>query len=107
MAGILFCTRVSSFGCHSRAGGNPVITDCFDLNDRGYWMPAFAGMTACKAMTSDYSDQSASPRWTLPGFNLGMRLALPVLPGMMAFGLAVGATAARKGLGFTDNLLMN
>ena len=47
------------------------------------------------------------PPWTLAGFNLGLRLALPVLPGMMAFGLAVGATAARKGLGFADNLLMN
>jgi 4-azaleucine resistance transporter AzlC len=49
----------------------------------------------------------ASPPWTLAGFNLGLRLALPVVPGMAAFGLAVGATAARKGLGFVDNLLMN
>ena len=47
------------------------------------------------------------PLWTLAGFNLGMRLALPVLPGMVAFGLAVGATAARKGFSFLDNLLMN
>jgi hypothetical protein len=30
------------------------------------------------------------PRSTLAGFNLGMRLALPVIPGMFAFGLAVG-----------------
>ena len=36
-----------------------------------------------------------------------MRLALPVLPGMIAFGLAVGATAARKGFSFVDNLVMN
>ena len=36
-----------------------------------------------------------------------MRLALPVLPGMIAFGLAVGATAARKGFSFFDNLVMN
>jgi 4-azaleucine resistance transporter AzlC len=47
------------------------------------------------------------PPWSLAGFNLGLRLALPVVPGMVAFGLAVGATAARKGLGFIDNLLMN
>src|SRR4051794_18344468 len=58
-------------------------------------------------MTSIPPDNTASPPGTLPGFKLGMRLALPVLPGMIAFGLAVGATAARKGVGFTDNLLMN
>src|SRR6478672_7806833 len=41
------------------------------------------------------------------GFELGARLALPVLPGMIAFGLAVGATAARKGFSFLDNFLIN
>ena len=51
-------------------------------------------------------DNSAAP-WTLAGFNLGMRLALPVLPGMIAFGLAVGATAARKGFSFVESLAMN
>ena len=61
------------------------------------------GMTHRSRMTSLITP----PPWTLAGFNLGLRLALPVLPGMMAFGLAVGATAARKGLGFVDNLLMN
>jgi predicted branched-subunit amino acid permease len=44
---------------------------------------------------------------TLAGFRLGVWMALPVVPGMVAFGLAVGATAARKGLTFADNLLMN
>jgi 4-azaleucine resistance transporter AzlC len=58
-------------------------------------------------MTSVPSDKATSPPWSLGGFNLGLRLALPVLPGMAAFGLAVGATAARKGMGFVDNLLMN
>ena len=53
------------------------------------------------------TDNNAGSPWSLSGFNLGMRLALPVVPGMLAFGLAVGATAARKGLGFADNLLMN
>jgi predicted branched-subunit amino acid permease len=45
--------------------------------------------------------------WTLAGFHLGVRLALPILPAMIAFGLAVGATAARKGFSFLENLLMN
>jgi predicted branched-subunit amino acid permease len=54
------------------------------------------------------SDTKASPPpWTSAGFTLGMRLALPVLPGMIAFGLAVGATAARKGFTFVEGLLMN
>jgi branched chain amino acid efflux pump len=48
-----------------------------------------------------------SAHGSLAGFNLGLRLALPVLPGMIAFGLAVGATAARKGFSFVDSLLMN
>ena len=50
--------------------------------------------------------RTAAP-WTLSGFNLGMRLALPIMPGMIAFGLAVGATAARKGFSFVDSLVMN
>jgi len=52
-------------------------------------------------------DVQAPPPWTLAGFNLGARLALPIMPAMIAFGLAVGATAARKGFSFVDNLLMN
>lgn len=53
------------------------------------------------------SNKAGAPPWTFAGFQLGMRLALPVIPGMVAFGLAVGATAAGKGFGFVDNLLMN
>ncbi len=53
------------------------------------------------------SENPPSPPWTLAGFNLGMRLALPILPGMIAFGLAVGATAARKGFSFVESLAMN
>ena len=56
-------------------------------------------------MTND-SSESTSPPWTLAGFNLGMRLALPVLPGMIAFGLAVAPRRA-QGIQFLDNLLMN
>jgi 4-azaleucine resistance transporter AzlC len=59
------------------------------------------------AMADNSSHEAAAPPWSLAGFNLGMRLALPVLPAMMAFGLAVGATAARKGFTFTEGLLMN
>ncbi len=47
------------------------------------------------------------PTWSLAGFNLGMQLALPILPGMLAFGLAVGATAARKGFTLVELILMN
>jgi predicted branched-subunit amino acid permease len=57
-------------------------------------------------MTNDSPDKAA-PSCTWPGFNLGLRLALPVLPGMVAFALAVGAVTARKGFSFLDNLLMN
>ncbi|MGA7211565.1 MAG: AzlC family ABC transporter permease [Pseudolabrys sp.] len=44
-------------------------------------------------------------RWS--GFVHGMRLGLPVAPGIMAFGLVVGAAAARQGLTFLQNLAMN
>ncbi len=58
-------------------------------------------------MTSSPESSARALRLSRAGFNLGARLALPVLPGMIAFGLAVGATAERKGLTFLDNLLMN
>ena len=45
--------------------------------------------------------------WSLAGFKLGMRRGLPVTPGIMAFGLVVGAAAARQGLSFFQNLAMN
>jgi branched chain amino acid efflux pump len=57
-------------------------------------------------MTDDL-ESPAQPKTTLAGFRLGAWMALPVVPGMVAFGLAVGASAARKGLSFADNLLMN
>ena len=41
------------------------------------------------------------------GFRLGMRLGLPVVPGIMAFGLVVGAAAARQGLSFVQSMAMN
>jgi branched chain amino acid efflux pump len=58
-------------------------------------------------MTTPPEQSNAPPHGTFAGFMLGVRFALPVLPGMIAFGLATGATAARKGFPFIDNLLMN
>src|SRR5882757_1005268 len=58
-------------------------------------------------MTAQPNDRAGPLRPSLAGFYLGLRLSLPVLPGMIAFGLAVGATAARKGFAFVDHLLMN
>ena len=58
-------------------------------------------------MTIQSTDRPGPPFWSLKGFNLGLRLALPVAPAMIAFGLAVGATAARKGLDLMDSVLMN
>ena len=57
-------------------------------------------------MTTNPSD-AAAPTWSLDGLRLGIVLMLPALPGMVAFGAAVGATAARKGFGLLDTMLMN
>jgi predicted branched-subunit amino acid permease len=48
---------------------------------------------------------SDKPGWS--GFVLGLRQGLPVTPGIMAFGLVVGAAAARQGLSFLQSLAMN
>jgi 4-azaleucine resistance transporter AzlC len=58
-------------------------------------------------MSKHHDEAARAPFVSRAGFNLGARLALPVLPGMIAFGLAVGATAERKGLSVIDNLAMN
>src|ERR1700716_1269116 len=57
-------------------------------------------------MTASHS-AAATPDWALAGLRFGALLALPVLPGMIAFGVAVGATAARKGFSLVDSILMN
>jgi predicted branched-subunit amino acid permease len=38
--------------------------------------------------------------WTAAGFRHGLRLGLPVVPGVVAFGLIVGAVAERQGFSF-------
>jgi branched chain amino acid efflux pump len=58
-------------------------------------------------MTTTPHDHSPVLHASRAGFELGLRLALPVLPSMIAFGLAVGASAAGKGFDFLDHLLMN
>jgi predicted branched-subunit amino acid permease len=58
-------------------------------------------------MTASDADSADKPAWSLSGLRLGAILSLPVLPGMVAFGIAVGATAARKGFSLVDSTLMN
>jgi predicted branched-subunit amino acid permease len=50
---------------------------------------------------------SARPRWLRRDIARGMRMVMPVLPGMIAFALAVGAAAAAKGLSLLQSVLMN
>ena len=64
-------------------------------------LPFAALMTQTRATPAD------KPFWSLAGLRLGAWLLLPSLPGMMAFGAAVGATEARKGFDFAYALLMN
>lgn len=47
------------------------------------------------------------PPWLRRDVSRGMRMVLPVLPGMIAFALAVGAAAAAKGLSLLQSVLMN
>jgi len=50
---------------------------------------------------------SERPTWSWSGFWIGMRMGLPITPGIFAFGLATGAVAARQGLTFAQHLGMN
>lgn len=52
-------------------------------------------------------DTEGRALWSLADFRLGARLALPILPAMITFGLAVGAAAAAKGLTLLHSVLMN
>jgi predicted branched-subunit amino acid permease len=56
-------------------------------------------------MTSKPNDLAAAPLSS--GFMLGVRLTLPVLPGIIAFALAVGAVAVRKDFSLFDHVAMN
>jgi predicted branched-subunit amino acid permease len=60
------------------------------------------------AMTDENNRMiSQRPVWSWAGFRTGIRVALPVTPGMLVFGIAVGTAAARKGLSFADSAMMN
>jgi len=67
----------------------------------------------CEPSAPTHADSSMAPNETPPdksrwsGFVRGMRLGLPVAPGIMAFGVVVGAAAARQGLTFVQSLAMN
>ena len=50
-------------------------------------------------MTSMHGDpKSGPPRITRAGVMLGVRAAMPLMAGVVVFGLAFGASAAQKGL---------
>lgn len=50
---------------------------------------------------------SETPFWSLAGIREGVRMGLPVTPGVMAFGLVVGAAAERAGVTFLQSTAMN
>jgi predicted branched-subunit amino acid permease len=51
--------------------------------------------------------QDTKPYWSAAGWWIGLRLSLPMVAGLVLFGLAVGAAGTRAGLSLVDNLLMN
>lgn len=53
------------------------------------------------------NDRPDRPLWSRADLEYGVRLALPVLPGLTAFGLAVGAAATAKGVSLLNSILMN
>jgi predicted branched-subunit amino acid permease len=52
------------------------------------------------------TDSENPARWTAAGFKHGLRLGLPVTPGVVAFGLIVGAVAERQGFSFIHHLAL-
>lgn len=59
-------------------------------------------------MTSMHGDpKNGLPRITRAGLMLGVRAALPLVAGVVVFGLGFGAAAAQKGLTFTEAVLMS
>ena len=64
-------------------------------------------------MTDSSPDNRTAPAgdgaayWSWAGFGEGVRLVLPVMPGMVIFGMAFGALAAQKGLSLLEATLMS
>jgi predicted branched-subunit amino acid permease len=52
------------------------------------------------------SDTENPVVWTAAGLRHGVRLGLPVTPGVIAFGLIVGAVAERQGFTFIDHMAL-
>jgi predicted branched-subunit amino acid permease len=68
------------------------------------------GAAVCYPLTPDMTDNHSDddhPTWTAAGFRIGVMMMLPVLPGILAFAMVVGATSARKGLSLAETVLMN
>lgn len=59
-----------------------------------------SGMSAIDSTTD-------KPHWSWAGLKLGMRRGLTITPGVMVFGLVVGAAAERHGLSAFENIAMN
>ena len=55
----------------------------------------------------DKHDNAKAPYWSLDGLAVGARLVLPLMPGMVVFGIAVGSATAAKGFTLIEHLLMN
>src|SRR5690349_24678574 len=50
--------------------------------------------------------ESDKPSWSLAGFRHGVRLGLPVTPGVVAFGLIDGAVAWRQDFSFLHHMAL-
>jgi predicted branched-subunit amino acid permease len=49
----------------------------------------------------------ATARWTLQGFAIGARYALPIVPPTLVFAMAFGTVAAQKGVTLVEAMLMS
>lgn len=56
---------------------------------------------------TDASDKPISAYYSWAGFAEGARLVLPIVPGMVLFGMAFGALAAQRGLSLLETVLMS
>lgn len=53
------------------------------------------------------SPNNPAARWTFDAFRLGALATLPMMPGLFAFGIAVGTVAARKGFTLFETMAMS
>jgi predicted branched-subunit amino acid permease len=58
-------------------------------------------------MQSEPDDLGPRPYWSLAGVPQGIRIMLPVLPGVAVFAAAFGAVAAQRGLSWGETALMS